>query len=257
MRSVGRLGGSFVIPHGRPVLNDHPPRRERGRANPSGSPGRDRPAGRSPSLVQGDTGFLPPLKRAGFRPKTSMSDPDTARGRYIIDRSRSRVGFQIRLIAWKVPGEFTDFEGTIDYNESRPEAMTAEVSIRVASIDTKEEKRDKHLRSLDFFGAGWFPTMRFVGERASVLGSGRLRLEGDLTMREVTRPASFEVRDLTTRQDTRHDGSGRKRLTFTARSTINRMEFVVGGRNLLDRGGLMIGRDVEITLQIQAVQEGS
>jgi polyisoprenoid-binding protein YceI len=181
-----------------------------------------------------------------------MSDPEAVRGRYIIDRSRSRVGFQIRLIAWKVPGEFTDFEGTIDYNESRPEAMTAEVSIRVARIDTKEKKRDNHLRSPDFFDAGRFPTLRFVGRRASVLGSGRLRLEGDLTMRDVTRPASFEVRDLTTRQD----GSGRKRLTFTAKSNINRMEFGVGGRNLLDRGGLMIGRDVEITLQIQAVQEG-
>ena len=188
----------------------------------------------------------------GPRGKVILRDPDALRRRYIIDRSRSRVGFQIRLIASKVPGQFTDFEGTIDCNESRPEAMTAEVSIWVARIDTKEKERDNPLRSPDFFDAGRFPTLRFVGRRASVLGSGRLRLEGDLTMRDVTRPASFEVRDLTTRPE----GSRRKRLTFTAKSTINRMEFGVGGRNLFDRGGLMIGRDVEITLQIQAVQEG-
>jgi polyisoprenoid-binding protein YceI len=67
-----------------------------------------------------------------------MRDPDALRGRYIIDRSRSRVGFLIRLIASRVPGLFTDFEGTIDCNEGRPEAMTAEVSIWVARIDSKE-----------------------------------------------------------------------------------------------------------------------
>jgi polyisoprenoid-binding protein YceI len=181
-----------------------------------------------------------------------MTEPSTTAARYAIDRDGSRIRFEIRLMAWKVQGTFTDVEGWIDYDENHPEAMIAEASIRVASIQTREKRRDEHLRSPDFFDAGQFPVMRFVGRRATDLGRGVLRMEGDLAIRDATRPVSFEVRDLVSGRD----GSARGSLRFRATTRINRLDYGVGGRSLLDQGGIMVGREVEVNLQVLALQGG-
>jgi polyisoprenoid-binding protein YceI len=128
--------------------------------------------------------------------------------------------------------------------------MTVEASVRVAGIQTGEKKRDEHLRSPDFFDAARFPVMRFVGREATDLGGGVLRLDGDLTIRNRTRPASFEVRDLAEGRD----DSGRGTLGFTATSRINRFDFGAGGRILLDKGGIVVGREVEAEVRILAVR---
>lgn len=175
-----------------------------------------------------------------------MSIGSTAR--YVVQRSNSRLAFRIRLIAWKTEGEFAGFEGTIDYDPARPDAMTADVTIQVDSIDTRVPARDKHLRSADFFDSEKFPTIRFVGNRATSLGNGKLKLDGELTMRDVTRPLALEVAAI----EATHEETGRRSLRFIASGKLNRMDWGVGGRSLLDRGQIMVGHEVDLDVRLES-----
>ncbi len=180
-----------------------------------------------------------------------MSEPNPSVRRYIIDREESRLRFGIRLIAWAVQGTFRDVEGWIDFDDDHPDAMTADASVRVASIRTGNPRRDEHLRSPDFFDAANFPVIRFVGRRATDLGGGALRLDVELTIRDATRPVSFDVRKIVAGRD----DSGRRSLGFTATSRINRFDYGAGGRFLLDKGGIVVGREVETEIRILAVRD--
>jgi polyisoprenoid-binding protein YceI len=189
--------------------------------------------------------------RAEIRRDRSMHEPNRSVARYIIDREESRLRFGIRLVAWKVQGSFTDVDGWVDYDEERPDAMTADASVRVASIRTGNQRRDEHLLSPDFFDADRFPVIRFVGRRATDLGGGGLRLEVDLTIRGATRRTSFEIRRVVAGRD----DSGRRSLGFTATSRINRFDYGAGGRTLLDVGGIVVSRQVDAEIQIFAVRD--
>jgi polyisoprenoid-binding protein YceI len=180
-----------------------------------------------------------------------MNEPNLPVARYIIDREESRIRFGIRLVAWRVQGRFTDVEGWIGYDEDHPDAMTADASVRVASIQTGIPQRDEHLRSRDFFDAAGFPIMRFVARRATGHDGGMLRLEGDLTIRDSTRPASFEIPKIVAGRD----DTGRRSLGFTATSRINRFDYGAGGRILLDQGGIVVGREVDAEIRILAVRD--
>jgi polyisoprenoid-binding protein YceI len=180
-----------------------------------------------------------------------MNEPNRSAARYIIDREESRIRFGIRLIAWKVQGTFTDVEGWVDYDEDHLDAMSANASVRVASIRTRNRKRDEHLLSPDFFDVARFPVIRFVGRRATDLGGGAVRLEVDLTIRDATRPTWFEIRRIVAgRED-----SGRRSLGFTATSRIDRYDYGAGGRTLLDKAGIVVGREVEAEIRILAIRD--
>ena len=113
--------------------------------------------------------------------------------RWTIDASHSHVGFAVRhLMISNVRGEFTKLEGSAGYDPERPEATTVDVSIDVASINTREEKRDAHLRSADFFDATNYPTMRFVSTGARERGEN-LELTGELTIHGVTREVTLTL----------------------------------------------------------------
>jgi polyisoprenoid-binding protein YceI len=180
-----------------------------------------------------------------------MTQPNLSAARYIIDREESRIRFGIRLIAWKVQGTFNEVDGWVDYNEDHPDAMTADASVPVASIRTGSRQRDEHLLSPGFFDVARFPVIRFVGRRATDLGGGALRLDVDLTIRDATRPTSFEIRKIVAGRD----DSGRRSLGFTATSRINRFDYGAGGRILLDKGGIVVGREVEAEIRILAVRD--
>lgn len=169
--------------------------------------------------------------------------------RYVVDRSQSRLAFRVRLLGWKSRGEFTDFDGTVDYDPARPNTMRAEMTVRAASINTRIADRDKHLRTPDFFGVDEFPVLRFEGAEARESGAGTLRLEGMLTIRNVSRALVLHVSELRAVRD----AAGRDVLSFAARGQLNRMDFGVGGRSLLDRSAFMVGREVELNLKIQAI----
>jgi polyisoprenoid-binding protein YceI len=180
-----------------------------------------------------------------------MTEPNLAVARYTIDREESRIRFGIRLLAWKVQGTFTDVDGWVDYDADRPDAMKADASVRVASVRTGNRQRDEHLLSRDFFDAARFPVIRFIGRRATDLGDGALRLEVDLTIRDQTRPSTFEIRKIVVGRDE----SGRRSLGFTATSRIDRFDHGAGGRTLLDMGGIVVGREVESEIRILAVRD--
>ena len=168
---------------------------------------------------------------------------------WTIDPVHSKVSFSIRHFFSKVPGSFNKFSGTIVYDPERPEASSVKVEIDPASIDTENEKRDGHLKSEDFFFVEKHPTMTFVSTKV-LPGSekGKLTVQGDLTMRGVTKPVTLDATFLgagPTFQGTQHAG-------FEATAKVNRKDFNILWNRALDQGGTVLGDDVEIRIGIEA-----
>jgi polyisoprenoid-binding protein YceI len=172
--------------------------------------------------------------------------------RWTIDASHSHVGFAVRhLMISNVRGEFTKLEGSAGYDPARPEATTVDVSIDVGSINTREEKRDAHLRSADFFDAENYPTMRFVSKRARERGES-LELDGELTIRGVTREVTLKVSDITPQSQ---DPWGKLRVGASASTKIRRSDFGMQWNAALETGGVVVGDEVTITLEVELVKE--
>ncbi len=114
-------------------------------------------------------------------------------GTYALDASHSQVGFAVRhLMVSKTKGRFSDFAGTVDIAEN-PLESSVSVTIQTASIDTRDEQRDGHLRSGDFFDAEAWPTMTYQSRSVRQVGKGRYIVEGDLTVKGVTQPVPLEL----------------------------------------------------------------
>lgn len=166
------------------------------------------------------------------------------------DTSHSQLGFSVRhMVIAKVRGTFGKWSGTVSYDENDPQKSSVEVNVDVASIDTKEEKRDAHLRSGDFFDAEHHPTMTFKSREATKGGSGWI-LTGDLTIRGVTKPVKLDVEALGTGKDP----WGNTKAAFTVKTTINRHDFGLNWNAALEAGGVLVGEKVEIEGDIQLVK---
>jgi polyisoprenoid-binding protein YceI len=168
---------------------------------------------------------------------------------YSIDKAHSEATFQVRHLLTKVRGRFSEFEGTIDYNEENPEQSSLNVTVQAASIDTNERDRDTHLRSADFFDVEKFPTLTFKGGAITRKGSQGFDLAGDLTIHGVTRPVSFDVTFLGKAKDP----WGNERIGFEAEAAINRKDYGLHWNAALETGGFLVGDDVKISLSVQAV----
>jgi polyisoprenoid-binding protein YceI len=148
-----------------------------------------------------------------------------------------------------VRGQFREFEGTIeaaeDLNQSR-----AYGSVKVASIDTGQPDRDAHLRSPDFFDAERWPEATFQSTRIEHVEGGVFRVIGDLTIRDETREVSFA----TVVQGAGEDPWGNERVGLEARAVINRKDFGLTWQQALARGGVLVGEDVTIVLEVSAVR---
>jgi polyisoprenoid-binding protein YceI len=170
---------------------------------------------------------------------------------YKIDPAHSEVFFQVRHLVTKVRGRFSDFEGTITYDETNPEASSVTFSIKTASIDTNVPDRDTHLRSADFFSAEEHPTLTFRSKKVTKKGSDSFDVVGDLSMRgtskEITLPVSFLGHAT--------DPWGGKRVGFEAETTVNRKDYGLNWNAALETGGFLVGDDVKISLSIQAVAQ--
>jgi polyisoprenoid-binding protein YceI len=169
---------------------------------------------------------------------------------WTIDASHSHVGFSVRhLMIANVRGEFTKLGGSVTWDPERPELTKIDVEIDVASISTREEKRDAHLRSGDFFDAEQFPTISYrsrgVGRHK---GDGHLEVVGDLTIHGVTRVVVLDVEGPTPEQK---DPWGNTRMAATARTTIKRSEFGMTWNSALETGGVLVGDDIKIELEIE------
>lgn len=169
---------------------------------------------------------------------------------YPIDRVHSSVAFAVRhMVVSKVKGEFNEWSGTIYYDDKDVAKSSVEVTIKTASIDTKDTKRDDHLKSADFFDAASHPEITFKSKRIEKSESGYVAV-GDLTMRGVTKEISipFEIAGMIT------DPYGNTRLGLSAQTTINRQDFGVSWSKALDTGGLVVSDEVQIEIEIEAVK---
>ena len=172
--------------------------------------------------------------------------------RWTLDASHSHVGFAVRhLMISNVRGEFTKLQGSAGYDPERPEATTVDVTIDVASINTREEKRDAHLRSADFFDVEKYPTLHFVSTSARERGEN-LELKGDLTIHGVTREVTLKVSEITPQST---DPWGKQRVGATATAKIRRSEFGMVWNAALETGGVVVGDEITINLEVELVRE--
>jgi polyisoprenoid-binding protein YceI len=173
----------------------------------------------------------------------------TATRTYQIDKSHSEATFQVRHLITKVRGHFSDFEGSITLDEANPERSSVSITIQAASIDTSEPTRDAHLRSADFFSVDEFATLTFRSTQLTPKGDDRYDVTGDLTIRGVTKRIVVPVSHLGKAKDP----WGNDRIAFEAEFTVNRKDFGLNWNTVLETGGFLVGDEVKVSLQIQAV----
>lgn len=175
-----------------------------------------------------------------------------APGRYTLDAAHTYVGFSVRHMAVaRVRGRFENVEGTI-HIDTEPTRSWVEATIDAASIDTRNPDRDAHLRSADFLDVERFPRIRFRSRQVRHVGGDRWEVDGDLTIRDVTRPVTLEV----TYNGALADPWGNIRFGFEASTTINREDFGLTWNQVLETGGLLIGKEVRIEIEGEAVRTG-
>lgn len=168
---------------------------------------------------------------------------------WTIDQNHSEVGFSIRHFFSKVPGTFDKFSGSVVYDPKKPENSSVKVDIDPASINTKNEKRDNHLRSEDFFDVAKFPTLAFVSTKVTAAGENKLKVEGNLTMHGVTKPVTLDVTFL----GAGPSREGEQRSGFEATAKLDRKDFGILWNKTLDQGGTMLGDDVDIKINVEGV----
>ncbi|WP_370324336.1 YceI family protein [Euzebya sp.] len=171
-------------------------------------------------------------------------NPFPAAGTYVIDQSHSTVQAVARhLMVSKVRGGFNSFSGTIVVAEE-PAASSVEVSIDAASIDTRDEQRDGHLRSPDFLDVETHPQLTFTSTQVDPSG----RVTGDLTIRGITRPVTLDVEYLGTFKNP----FGQTVAAFTGTTKIDRTEWEMTWNAPLEAGGVLVGKELTIELEVQA-----
>jgi len=168
--------------------------------------------------------------------------------KYEIDPSHSNVNFTVRHMAIaKVTGGFKTFSGTIIYDEQDVTKSSVNVTIKVASVNTGDEGRDKHLRSDDFFNAAVDSVITFVSKKIEKRGDSHVAI-GDFTLRGVTKEIELPFTILGTIKDQR----GNKRLGVEAKTTINRFDYGVKWDRAFEPGNLVVANEVTITLNLEA-----
>jgi len=169
-----------------------------------------------------------------------------------IDPEHSSIGFKVRhLMVSNVQGSFGKHSGTVDIDDKDITRSKVEITIDTNSIDTNVQKRDEHLRSADFFDVAKYPTMTFVSKKVAKAGKNKLKVTGDLTLHGVTREVVLAVDGPS--QETR-DPWGNTRKGATATTKINRKDFGLTWNKALETGGVVVGEEVTITLEIEMIK---
>lgn len=170
---------------------------------------------------------------------------------YNFDVNHSNIGFSVRhMMLATVPGKFTEFTGTIVYDEQDVTKSSINVTIDAASINTNNDRRDNHLRSADFFDVENHPEITFTSKAVKKTADGFVAV-GDLTIRGVTKEVNLPFQILGTVIDTR----GNKRIGAEATLTINRQDFNVSWSKSLDNGSLVASDEVKISIAVEAIKE--
>lgn len=171
---------------------------------------------------------------------------------WTIDPAHTEINFTVRhMMISNVRGRFEKFTGEVNFNEEEPEKSSVKVQIEAASIDTKEEKRNAHLRSADFFNADQFPYLTFESKRIEMIDKQRARIYGDLTIKDATKEVVL---------DTYYAGQSKSpggtiSAGFTAQTSINRTDWGLTWNVALETGGLLVGEEVKIDIELEIVKQ--
>jgi len=172
---------------------------------------------------------------------------------YDIDGAHSSVTFSVKhMMMTNVRGEFQKVSGTIEWDEKNPKATVIKVAIDPASISTRDEKRDGHLKSDDFFAVAKYPALTFESTKVEVVGKGKLKITGKLTMRGVTKDVVLDAEGPSAEIT---DPWGNVKVGASATATVNRQDFGIMWNAKLDKGGVVVGDDVKITIDIEAIKK--
>jgi polyisoprenoid-binding protein YceI len=162
------------------------------------------------------------------------------------------------MVTW-VRGSFKNIEGRLEFDPAHPAQLAVETTIDASSCWTGEATRDNHLRSPDFLSCERFPQIRFKSTSVAEIGPVDYRVTGDLTIRDVTRPVTLDVRHLGTWQtpwwEDGVDKGPKTRAGFTARTRIDRYDFGVSWNGEMDDGGVVVSRLVDIILDVEAIAQ--
>jgi polyisoprenoid-binding protein YceI len=170
---------------------------------------------------------------------------------YEIDPAHSSAHFSVRhMMVSNVRGQFTKVSGTIKFDSANPANSSVEATIDAASIDTHDQQRDTHLKSDDFFDVGKFPTLTFRSKRIEVHIDGG-KVTGDLTMHGVTEEITLDVEGPTPENK---DPWGKYRIGLSATTKLSRKDFGLTWNSALETGGVLVGDEVKITIDVEAVR---
>ena len=181
-----------------------------------------------------------------------VTQTQTRTSTWTLDPTHSIAEFSVKhLVVTTVKGRFRDVEATLDIDENNFENSSVTANIDVASIDTNVPDRDAHLRSDDFFNAEQYPKITFESNRVEKVKDDEYLVHGDLTIRDVTRPAVLDA----VFEGEVTDPWGNRRAAFTATTQISRKDFNVRWNQALETGGAVVSDNVKITLHIEAIEQ--
>lgn len=182
---------------------------------------------------------------------TLPAGPSTGLDTWTIDPSHATVGFAVRhLMISTVRGRFSDVHGTVHVHGNDFHTAVIDVTIGTGSIDTREPGRDQHLRSADFFDVDRFPAMTFKSTGVEKAGKG-YRVHGTLTIRGVARPITLDVAD----EGRVRDPWGGERAGFHATGVINRQDYGLQWNMALEAGGVVVGDEVKLAIEVELVKK--
>jgi polyisoprenoid-binding protein YceI len=183
---------------------------------------------------------------------TTSATPQATTSTWKLDPVHSVAEFKVKhMMISNVKGQFTGISGALNLDESNIEKSRVEASLDASTINTRDAQRDTHLRSPDFFDAEKFPTLSFRSTAVKRAGAGELAVTGDLTIHGVTRQVVFQVEGPTAPAK---DPWGNTRVGLSAVAKINRKDFGLTWNATLETGGILVGDEVTITLDVQFVK---
>jgi polyisoprenoid-binding protein YceI len=172
---------------------------------------------------------------------------------WAIDPAHTSVQFAIRhMMVSNVRGEFTKLTGSVQGDEAKPTEAVIAVVIDPGSVDTRDAKRDDHLRGADFFDVATHPVIAFKSKSIAAAGPGAFKVTGDLTMHGVTKEIVLDVADVTPAIT---DPFGKTRAGARATTKLNRKDFGINWSKTMDSGGLVVGEEVTVTVDVEAIKQ--
>ena len=173
---------------------------------------------------------------------------------YVIDPSHSTAGFKVRhLMVSNVRGEFSGMAGTVVFDAEDSANSKVEAAIDATTIQTRDNQRDQHLKSADFFDVEKFPKITFTSKKVAPVGEGEWRVVGDLSIHGVTKEVVLDVEGPTPEVK---DPWGNLKIGATATTKVNRKDFGLGWNVALEAGGVLVGDEVAIQLELEMTRQG-